>query len=233
MRTMYKLAAVAALALAVQSTATAQVQFYNGDPNAVDGYSSEVNSVLSGGFTSFLFENYTVTGGGMTVTGLFGNYISQDPTPVWTMASWEIRSGVSAGNGGTLLFSGSGSASQVGTGQFWSGTEIFTAAVSGLNYFLPAGEYWFALSPHRAEASQIYLATTSGAGAINGNLDNAAFHHMPIIGINYASVDGTNFSLGVEGRLGESTVPEPATMTLLATGLAGLAGARRRKRTNA
>jgi hypothetical protein len=100
MRAMKRLAAIAVLTVALQSSAAAQVQFYNGDFNGVDGLSSEVNTSIT---QAMVYESFIVTGGGVNVTGIFGNFLTD---VAFTTASWEVRSGVSGGNGGSLLFSG-------------------------------------------------------------------------------------------------------------------------------
>lgn len=58
------------------------------------------------------------------------------------------------------------------------------------------------------------------SGTFVGAVDNVAF--------SFENGPSGNFNFETAGETG--TVPEPATMTLLATGLAGLASARRRKR---
>lgn len=228
MRTMYKLAAVAVLAVTGQSTAAAQVQFYNGDFNGVDGVYSSQGGTTEG----MVFDNFTVGGSGLFVTGLFGQFMAFSTTS-WTSAAWEVRSGISEGDGGTLLFSGVDAATQDALGAGISGLDLYGMTVGGLGgFFLAPGEYWFGLAASGVDG--VYLATASGTNGVNANIDGAHFFHGPDFGYTYTgTLFSYDFSIGVEGRLTESTVPEPATMTLLATGLAGLAGARRRRRTNA
>lgn len=232
MQRIKQMAVAAALAMAVQSTASAQVQFYNGDFDGTNGLSSEQNTIVP---HSMAYENFTIGGAGIYLTGIFGQFQSDFS---WANgAAWEVRSGMSSGNGGTLLFSGVGAISQVLVGaQF--GMNVYSGGVSVAGHFLGAGEYWFGLSPIGTGGSgRAFVASTSGVGGVNSNLDGLSYFNSAFFGSNFQAASEllaeNDFSLGISGRAADSTVPEPATMTLLATGLAGLAGARRRKRTNA
>ena len=88
--------------------------FYGGDldpndPN-VNGLANENDAIVGGNpYGAATYQNFVVSGTPITVGGLFTNNLSR-LTP--TAGYWEIRSGVSEGNGGTLIASGTGASHQ-------------------------------------------------------------------------------------------------------------------------
>ncbi|MBP6571817.1 MAG: PEP-CTERM sorting domain-containing protein [Gemmatimonadales bacterium] len=232
-----RVAAVAVVGMSLPTSAQAQL-WYNGDMNGVNALSSERNTVVS---QAMVYDNFVVTGAGWTINSVFGNFLAGF---TWSTADYEIRTGISTGNGGTLLFSGSGvAASQVATGNTAFGMTEYTATISGLSIFLNPGTYWLGISPvgtGNNGSDRAFVATTSGTGGSNATIDGVSFFNSTFFGANFGNADGqtglpSDFSYGVDGAGsgtstdGNDVVPEPATMTLLATGLAGMAAARRRK----
>lgn len=224
--------AVAAVVLsgftAWPSVANAQL-WRNGSFDGFSGLPSHINASLANART---YDNFVVSGTGWTVTALFGEYLTDF---VATEAYWEIRSGISVGLGGTKLHSGF---------DFITGiTDIGSAfglvhsryEVSGFDSFVLApGEYWFTMALVGTGSGSAFIATTAGFDGINAVSDGGAFFDSHTLNITYADASDalgafSDFAYGVSG-MQTSTVPEPATVLLVGTGLGALAIAARSRR---
>ncbi|HKM52944.1 MAG TPA: PEP-CTERM sorting domain-containing protein, partial [Isosphaeraceae bacterium] len=139
-------------------------------------------------------------------------------------AYWEIRSGVSSGNGGTLLYSGDGADTLTATGRYepvipgvlnvYEYTNLVSVSVS-----LGPGTYWLAVAPD-VSGMNSYITTTSGTNAVGsppGN-DGNSFQSSTFFGLNFVptsdpSIEGPgtwDYSMGVIG----TAVPEPSSLML-------------------
>jgi hypothetical protein len=122
--------------------------FYGGDLNVTDtnaaGFSDEDTLMVTGSST---YTAYNVPSGvNVGITGILVNVQSSvnfDPK----RASWDVRSGVSEGNGGTSVASGSGTISVAATGRAFNGLNEYTLLVRIPTLYLSAGEYWFNVTP--------------------------------------------------------------------------------------
>jgi hypothetical protein len=152
-----------------------------------------------------------------------------------TAADWEIRTGVSEGNAGTLVASSTTNSPLV-TFTYHAENEL-RVEVTGLNVFLPmlpSGQhYWLNVTPVGNGTGYSVNSTTSGANCVGtpcGNDDNAFFtstYFGTFFDHTYNQGQGLNdFSMGVIG----SVVPEPATVALLTCGVVALLVAARRRR---
>ncbi len=204
----------------------ASAQFYGGDPDGVNGLVSNENSNL--GDFSQTFDDFTLSSS-MHISALYGNfYITAGISPV--NASWEIRTGMSNGNGGTLVASGTSSAavsSANGFDAFGFTGELITVAT---NFDLSAGTYYMTITPDLQAAGRGFIATTSGANASGSPIGNGnSWFNSAFFGANYSpasdqlGINPVDFSYGVTG----SPVPEPASMLVL--GLGAIAAIRRRR----
>jgi len=220
------------------------VYWYNGDS---DNYNNLLNEDTGASGTALVYDDFVVGAGGVTVTGVFSNDVienaisSNNDPGVVTDANWEIRSGVSGGNGGTLVASGSGAATQTDTGLLSENFAVYNIDIEGLNVSLTPGTYWLAVIPDLGGNDNGYVATTSGANAIGTPQaqDGDSFFTSNVLSFNFLTAidliggdpgDGGNadFSMGVE----TAPTPEPGTAALGAVAmlLAGLAAVTRRLR---
>jgi hypothetical protein len=204
--------------------------FYGGDfdannPNA-NGLSNENDAIVGGNpYGAATYQNFIVSGQSWNVTGLFTDNLSQ-LTPI--SGYWEIRSGVSEGNGGTLIASGTGSGgnfTQTATGRGGFGYTEYTDLVTGLNVNLPSGMYWEAVVPvcRTCEARAYNSNSLEGLNAVGTQISDEQFWNSLFLE-NFTNADNEGafptFSSGVLG----TEVPEPSSVLMLASGLLGVVG---------
>jgi hypothetical protein len=220
------------IALSPARAVAATSLWYNGNYDLNDAYTDQNNVPINFGGSyvldkSLVYDDFIVpVGQSWTLSSLFVDD-QLDYYALPTTATWEIRSGMSAGQGGTLLFSGDTAATNTlltaANGNSYIDPEYkISAAVTGVT--IGPGVYWMAVAPDSAGyyGDQSYIETTSGTGAIGspaGN-DGNSFLNNNLSGPGHLSFapSSLDFSAGVNGTA--TLVPEPASLPMLAAGLA-------------
>ena len=145
---------------------------------------------------------------------------------------WEIRSGVSEGNGGTLVASGTNTITHTPTGRSDFGYTEYTDNIGvGSVHLVQAGWWWLTAVP---------ICTTCAGRSFNSNANTRLngvgdtnpgeqFFNSAFFGANFTNANNEGvfnvFSSGVSG----TTVPEPSSMIMLGSGLLAAAGVVRRR----
>ncbi len=125
--------------------------FYGGDfdasnPNANGSINEDT---LSGQAVTYV-PFYVPPGQVWTVKGLFSNVLSSIQYIIPKEIDWSISSGMSAGNPGTLIASGTVDATWTPTGRSWRGYNEYTALgrlTPATAVTLTTGVYWMAAVP--------------------------------------------------------------------------------------
>jgi len=205
-------------------TARAATLFYGGDWYGNGSGNGTATSVHRSDLESVQFQNFIVPAGqSWQVSALFANHlIAPAPTLPIVSADWSIRSGVSVGNGGTLIASGANAPVTLApTGRGWNAYLEETFTVDGLNVILPAGTYWMSVTPLIGTTDGLtYNTVTVGTNGIGVRLPDQVFGLVTIEGMgvtqNYVELTYSRSS-GVIGA-----VPEPESLLLAASGAAAV-----------
>ena len=233
---------VAAFALSLVTVAAAgsgaRADWYNGDPytsfpnipQAAFFYPSAPQLHL--GFTPF---NWVPGSGGGQVGVVGGMFHSFGVVPGANIVSayWEIRSGVSAGNGGLLVASGSGVPTATPTAFTQGGYPVVDVALTVPTFNLPAGSYWFAMAIGDSPVGGWFVASTTGFNSVNGITGGGSSIYYQTAGgnVGWDYVPLTPETVPTWTDTGNSyyirEVPSPSGAGVLAAGL--LVAARRRR----
>jgi hypothetical protein len=182
--------------------------FYGGDLDNRNGLANERNTVVN---DARVYDDFNLTSA-TSITRLFSNNLTDIVT---TNGYYEIRSGVSSGNGGTLLSSGNVTISETPTGRSAFGyveQHFETTALAPIA--LAAGHYWMTLVPIDSGSGRSFLSTTAGANSVGSPIANdQSFFDSAFFGANFAPASGyvssspADFSIGV--YVAGSAVPTP------------------------
>ena len=182
--------------------------WYNGDFDGTDGLANEQDTFAQG--YSHIYDDFIVNDeSGWDVTSVFSDDLISTTV---TGATWEIRQGISNGNGGTLVASGmTATPSVTPTGRSGFGFTEFMVEVGSLNVHLDPGTYYLNVTPiGNLDGNRSFNSTTSGANCIGtpcGNDNNSWWDSPVLFGVNFvpasdAGAQFHDFSMGVNGMVG-------------------------------
>jgi hypothetical protein len=181
--------------------------FYGGDitPDDPNAYALNDENTLQLNDIKTLAAMKVPQGHRAVIYGLLFNVLAtlNDFNP--KTATWEIRAGVSSGNGGTQLGHGSGAANITRTGRQVFGANEYTIAVAvNPPLTLDAGTYWFNVTPQCTDSGdancnteQFYASnTTHGTNNVRGGLQplHSMYLETPYLAFPYENwcADGLN-----------------------------------------
>lgn len=152
--------------------------WYNGDfeGEGTGALANEDSTSIGSGDYAHIYDDFIVPAGGADIITVFSNNLLDTNV---TAATWEIRQGVSFGNGGTLVASGMTVTPIVTlTGRSDSSLTEYMIAVAGLSLHLDEGTYWLNVTPVGDLTGRSFNSTTSGTNCVGppcGDDGNAFF----------------------------------------------------------
>ena len=213
------------VALGAVGSAEASTLWYNGDFDYLSGKANEINTAVTNAST---YDDFTIPEGQIwNIDTIWSNNL-MNFTGV-TQSAWSIRKDVSAGNGGTVVASGTSAATQTATGRNGFGFNEYNIQLSGLNINLDAGTYWLSVTPIGFGSGRSFNSNTSGLNAVGTFTANTgnSFLSSSYFGTNFQS-QTYDYSKGIAGVA--KNVPEPTTtLGLLALGAMGAGSMLKRK----
>jgi hypothetical protein len=215
----------------------ADTLWYNGDYDERVGLLNFINPSIT--YDCIVYDDFLVPEGQSWIVNSVwsNNRVNESALNEIQFAWWEIRSGVSEANGGTVVASGEKEVTVTATGNPYE----YTVEIMGLDFILSNGLYWLSVTPKYADNNFTYITPTSGTNAIGtpaGNNDNS-FVNSEYFSVNFTAAhtvyasygyeyNPVDFSMGIGGTREQATpVPEPMTFLLLGIGFAGLIAWRR------
>jgi len=190
--------------------------WYNGDfagEATGNGLANEAETSLGSGQFAFVYDDFNVTdSGGWDIDSVFSNNLENTGV---TAAVFEIRSGVSAGNGGTVIASGTTVTPVVtATGRSGFGFTEFMIEITGLSVHLDPGTYHLSVWPVGDLTGRSFNSTTAGANCIGTPCgdDANAFWDSNFFNVNFIPTtdpsvgcappnECIDFSMGINGQV--------------------------------
>jgi len=215
MKTRFGRSSVAVLALLILLSLAVSPSFADTTLYTNGPINGGINAYSVSSLAPFNVANSFTLSGQSTITSFdVGLWLAPTDTP--TTVSWYIETAPSF-NGGTVLFSGSGTFSNAFWGVSSYGYDIYTSTLRGLSgVSLGAGTYYL----------ELYNVSTSQVNNVfwdeNNGSSLAFFSAINDIGSEAFNIYGTTGSP-------THATPEPGTIVMFGTGILGLAGAVRRR----
>ena len=222
---------IAALMAVLAAPASAVVLYDNGGPDYYTGFFSDPQNTPPLETALYIAYNQFTLSSAATITGMewWGFYYNGNTPPAADLFDYDIQMNPGGGGqpSGDITSGVLGGLSVTDTGNVCDGCEVYQYNASA-SISLPAGTYYLSIYDTVSNPGNTFTWCTSTESATG--TEEWSYDTSGVYGWLGVPEDGLAFNL--TGESSGAFVPEPATMTLLGLGLAGLGAkvARRRSR---